>query len=43
MADFQNEVINNDADPLFVRNDEIRICKGEISTEAIRRYKAKKG
>jgi len=43
MADFLKEVINNDVDPLFVRYKEIKMCKGEIGAEAIRRYKAKKG
>jgi hypothetical protein len=44
MADFLKEVINNDVDPLFERYDKIRMCKGEIGAELIRRYnKSKKG
>jgi hypothetical protein len=44
MAEFLKEVINNDVDPLFVRYDEIRTCRGEIGAEAIRRYnKTKNG
>lgn len=41
MAEFLKEVINNDVDPLIVRYDEIRMCKGEVGAEAIRRYKTK--
>jgi hypothetical protein len=43
MADFLKEVSNYDVAPLFVKYDEIRMCKRETGAEAIRRYnKARK-